>query len=280
MTQTDSTDQLIDVRELHAALPSVVVLDVRWSLAGPPGRGLYEAGHVPGARFADLDTVFSRPPAADGRGGRHPLPTPEQFEQSISALGVSDGDTVVVYDADGGFGAARAWWTLRYFGHPAVRFLDGGFVAWTEAGFEISEQTPPTTAGRFTARPGGMPVLDAEQAAKLAETGVLLDARAAPRFRGEHEPIDPRAGHIPGAVNAPTDQNSEVGGGFHDPDRLRARFDELGADGSTPVGVYCGSGVSAAHEVLALSLAGVPASLYVGSWSDWVSDPERPVATD
>jgi thiosulfate/3-mercaptopyruvate sulfurtransferase len=280
--QTAVVSALITAGELADALESAhppVVLDVRWSLAGPPGRERYDAGHIPGAGFVDLDKDLSAPPRQDRRGGRHPLPDPATFGEAMRRLGVSASRPVVVYGDRDGWGAARAWWCLRYFGHPDVRFLDGGYDAWTGAGLPIETAEPATTPGDFQPRPGGMPVLDAAAAARLAEHGVLLDARAAARYRGDEEPIDPVAGHIPGAVNAPTTDNLDASGRFLPAERLRRRFAELGVDGSAPVGVYCGSGVSAAHEVLTLDVLGLPAALYVGSWSDWVSDPSRPVAT-
>jgi thiosulfate/3-mercaptopyruvate sulfurtransferase len=261
-----------------AALRRVTVLDVRWRLGGPPGRQLYDAGHIPGAAFVDLDRDLAGPP---GPGGRHPLPAAASFEQAMRRAGVMNGRPVVVYDDADATAAARAWWLLRYFGHPAVRVLDGGFRAWTAA----SLPTAPPAAyfhgalGDFTARPGQLPLLDADGAAALARSGLLLDARAGERYRGEAEPVDPVAGHIPGAVSAPTSENVTAEGTFRSADELAARFRALGATPAGPVGAYCGSGVTAAHEVLALSLAGVPAALYVGSWSNWVTDPSRPVAT-
>ncbi|GGO03609.1 sulfurtransferase [Microbispora rosea subsp. aerata] len=266
---------LITAEEL-AALGDVTILDVRWRLGGPPGIEAYQEGHIPGAVFCDLDADLAAPP---GPAGRHPLPTPEAFQAAMRRLGVSEGRPVVVYDDADSTAAARAWWTLRYFGHGDVRVLDGGLRAWTRAGLPVTKEERPVTPGDFTARPGGMPVLDADQAAALAADGVLLDARAAERYRGEVEPIDPVAGHIPGAVSAPTGENVEPSGRFHTREFLRERFNSLGAVEGIPVGAYCGSGVTAAHEVLALEIAGLPASLYVGSWSNWVADPGRPVAT-
>jgi thiosulfate/3-mercaptopyruvate sulfurtransferase len=256
---------LIGAATLAEALASEdppVVLDVRWSLAGPPGIDAYREGHVPGAVFVDLDTDLSGEPGPGGvRGGR----------------------PVVVYDeADSSSAAARAWWVLRYFGHTGVAVLDGGYRAWLVAGGAAEKGDGPHVApGDFTARPGQLPVLDAEGAGRLAGHGVLLDARAAPRYAGDVEPVDPVAGHIPGAVSAPTVGNVAADGHFLPAQRLRRRFAGLGVPGAagTPVGAYCGSGVTAAHEVLALAVAGVPAALYVGSWSEWVADPSRPVAT-
>lgn len=266
---------LITPEEL-AALGDAAVLDVRWRLGGPPGIESYREGHIPGAVFCDLNADLAAPA---GPGGRHPLPAPEAFQEAMRRLGVSESCPVVVYDEADSTAAARAWWTLRYFGHGDVRVLDGGLRAWTQAGLPLSKEESPVTPGDFTARPGGMPVLDAGQAAALAAEGVLLDARAAERYRGEVEPVDPVAGHIPGAVSAPTTGNVEPGGRFHAKDFLRERFNTLGVVEGVPAGAYCGSGVTAAHEVLALEIAGLPAALYVGSWSNWVADPARPVAT-
>jgi thiosulfate/3-mercaptopyruvate sulfurtransferase len=197
----------------------------------------------------------------------------------MRAAGVSRDRPVVVYDDADAMSAARGWWTLRYFGHPDVRVLDGGYRAWAEAGLPVSTDEPAPAPGDFTVEPGQMPVLDAADAQEVAWTGLLLDARAGERYRGETEPVDPVAGHIPGAVSAPTAGNMNPDGTFKDPARLAARFAGLGAVPGAPVGAYCGSGVTAAHEVLALALAGIPAGLYVGSWSSWVADPSRPVAT-
>lgn len=274
-----SASPLIQPEELAALGPGrgdVTILDVRWRLGGPPGIESYREGHIPGAVFCDLDDDLAAPP---GPEGRHPLPSAAAFQSAMRRLGVSDARPVVVYDDADSTAAARAWWTLRYFGHGDVRVLDGGMRAWTRAGLPVVRDAPPERPGDFTARPGGMPVLDADGAAELAARGVLLDARAEERYRGEVEPVDPVAGHIPGAVSAPTAQNVEPGGRFHGREFLRERFNVLGVVEGVPVGVYCGSGVTAAHEVLALEIAGLPAALYVGSWSNWVADPARPVAT-
>ncbi len=274
---------LIDVRELRAALDQpVALLDVRWSLTGPPGREVYEAGHLPGAVFVDLDRDLAGPP---GAGGRHPLPDPAGFVATMTAYGVDDCLPVVVYDQRDGTAAARLWWLLRWCGHDDVRLLDGGYDAWVADG-RATESGPPVAPrhGRFSrptfsAEPGQLPTLDADAAAALARAGVLLDARAAARFRGEVEPVDPVAGHVPGAVSAPATDNVGPDGRFLPAAVLRQRFAALGADGSRAVGAYCGSGVTAAHEVLALEVAGIGAALWPGSWSEWVADPDRPVAT-
>jgi thiosulfate/3-mercaptopyruvate sulfurtransferase len=265
-----------------------VLLDVRWRLGGPPGIDSYRRGHLPGAVFADLDRDLAGPP---GPAGRHPLPDPAAFQAAMRAAGVSQDRPVVVYDDGDATIAARGWWTLRYFGHQDVRVLDGGYRAWagadpkTPTSFPVTTAEPRPVPGDFTASPGHLPVLDAAGAQVAARTGLLLDARAGERYRGETEPADPVAGHVPGAVSAPTVGNVNPDGTFSDAAELAARFAALGAvpgvgtPGGAPVGAYCGSGVTAAHEVLALTLAGIPAALYVGSWSNWIADPARPVAT-
>jgi thiosulfate/3-mercaptopyruvate sulfurtransferase len=295
---TATASPLIPVAELAAVLdapgsssPSSVpvLLDVRWSLTGPPGIEAYRAGHLPGARFIDLDTQLA---AAPGSGGRHPLPAAEAFQAAMREAGVDDGRPVVVYDAADSTAAARAWWLLRYYGHQDVRVLDGGYAAWLAAGLSVTDPVaadhdePARSDGDFTARPGHLPILDAQAAGNLAKTGVLLDARATPRYRGEAEPVDPVAGHIPGAISAPTMENVAEDGRFQPADKLAARFADLipnlpssDAEPTHEVGVYCGSGVTAAHEVLALTVAEIPAALYVGSWSEWITDPGRPIAT-
>ncbi len=259
-----------------------VLLDARWRLDGPPGIDSYRAGHLPGAVFVDLDRDLSGPPGP----GRHPLPDPVAFQAAMRAAGVGQDRPVVAYDDGDGMAAARAWWMLRYHGHRDVRVLDGGYRAWLAAGFPVTMADPGPAPGDFTVQPGRMPVLDAPAAAAMAQRGLLFDARSAERYRGENEHVDPVAGHIPGAVSAPTTGNANPDGTFRSAAELAARFGSLGArpgpdgPGATPaVGAYCGSGVTAAHEVLALALAGIPAALYVGSWSDWITDPARPVAT-
>jgi thiosulfate/3-mercaptopyruvate sulfurtransferase len=269
-------DLLISADELAADLTAYTILDVRYRLLGPSARADYDEGHIPGARFVDLDADLAAPP---GTHGRHPLPEPRDFEAAMRALGVSSDRPVVCYDfADSSF-AARAWWLLRHHGHPAVRVLDGGYAAWRAAGGQVSQDQPDVPAGDFVALPGRLAFLDADAAAALARTGILIDARAADRYRGEQEPIDPVAGHIPGAVNVPSLANVDVTGRFLPAERLRERFTAVGLTDATAVGTYCGSGVVAAHEVLALELAGFPdAALYADSWSGWITDPQRPVA--
>jgi thiosulfate/3-mercaptopyruvate sulfurtransferase len=224
---------LVTAGDLAAGLGggrSVVLLDVRWRLGGPPGRQSYRAGHLPGAVFVDLDRDLAGTP---GPAGRHPLPDPAAFQAAMRAAGVSGDRAVVVYDDGDSTAAARGWWTLRYFGHPDVRVLDGGYRAWAGAGLPVTTAEPAPAPGDFTARPGQMPVLDAAGAAATARNGLLLDARAAERYRGETEPVDPVPGHIPGAVSAPTAANLAADGTFLGPAELAARFAALGA-GPTP----------------------------------------------
>ncbi|MCU1680707.1 MAG: hypothetical protein JWQ81_1446 [Amycolatopsis sp.] len=253
------------------------LLDLRWRLAGPPGIESYLAGHLPGAVFVDLDEALAGEP---GEGGRHPLPEPATLQRYLRASGVRAGHPVVVYDDGDGSVAARGWWLLRWAGHAEVSVLDGGFAAWVGEGRPVTTEVPAAVPGDIEVRPGGMPVLDAVEAADLARDGVLLDARAFPRYAGEVEPIDPRAGHIPGAINAPFAEHLGENGRWKQPSELAARFADLGVSGD-PVGAYCGSGVTASSVVLALEVSGrsEPAALYTGSWSHWSRDPERPVAT-
>ncbi|ARF64749.1 MULTISPECIES: sulfurtransferase [Streptomyces] len=251
-----------------------VLLDVRWRLGGPHGRADYEAGHLPGAVFVDLDQDLASPA---GDGGRHPLPDPEVFGAAMRRAGVGQDTPVVVYDGGQGWAAARAWWLLRWAGHRDVRVLDGGLAAWTG---DLSTDVPHPAEGDFRPKPGALPTLDADSAAAFARSGLLLDARAAERYRGDVEPIDRVGGHIPGAVSAPTDENTGPDGRYLPAEQLAARFAGLGAEaGAEGVGVYCGSGVSGAHQVLALEIAGLTGILYPGSWSEWSADPSRPVAT-
>jgi thiosulfate/3-mercaptopyruvate sulfurtransferase len=266
---------LISAAELHDLRGAVRLLDVRWRLDRPDGRPAYREGHLPGAVYVDLDAELAdhARPAVEGR---HPLPTAAAFQESARRWGLDDGDRVVVYDDLGGMSAARAWWMLRDAG-VEVALLDGGLAAWTAAGYplETGEATPQP--GSITVVGGRMPVLDADETA--AFDGVLLDARAAERYRGEIEPVDPRAGHIPGAVSAPTADNLGPDGRFLTAERLRERFTGLGVDPARAVAAYCGSGVTAAHEALALTLAGFEPAIFPGSWSAWSNDLGRPVAT-
>lgn len=276
-------DPLVTPEALAARLDAgdVTVLDVRWALSTRPdgdGRTEYEAGHVPGAVFVDLDADLADP-VGDGSRGRHPLPDVARFGAAMRSSGVRRGVPVVVYDAADGTSAARAWWLLTYHGHRDVRLLDGGYAAWVAAGLPVSDEEPMPSEGDFVPEPGHLPVVDADGAARVASEGVLLDARTEERFRGEAEPIDPVAGRVPGAVSAPTFANVADDGRWRPAEVLADRFAALGAVPGHEVAVYCGSGVTAAHEVFALWRAGVTAALYPGSWSAWISDPARPVAT-
>lgn len=263
---------LISADELAARLAEVVVLDVRYRLVGPAGLPEFEAGHVPGAAYVDLDTALAAPP---GLGGRHPLPEPSVFVDAMQAAGVRRDRPVVVYDDWAGLASSRAWWLLRDYGHRDVRVLDGSWAAWLRSGGPVETGLPEVPAGDFSGEPGGMPSVDADG---VRGVDVLLDVRAPERYRGDVEPIDPVAGHIPGAVNAP------VAGILADDGRLRGAaeladlFAAVGAVPGADVAAYCGSGVTAAQAVLALEVAGVPAALYPGSWSGWITDPRRPVA--
>ncbi|WP_066292527.1 sulfurtransferase [Arthrobacter sp. B6] len=269
---------LMDVAALRARIQAgqrTVLLDVRWKLGDPHGRDHYLEAHLPGAVFVDLATELAAP--AQPERGRHPLPPLEQFQGSARRWGINDGDVVVAYDDSGNMAAARLWWMLRHAGVVEVYLLDGGLAAWRAAGLPVEGGDAPTVPGNVTLREGLMPAIDAEAAGTWARTGILLDARAGERYRGEFEPVDPRAGHIPGAVSAPTTENVDQSGRFLPADELRRRFSALGISGDAAVAVYCGSGVTAAHEVVALELAGIPASLYPGSFSEWSNNPERPV---
>ncbi|MFC7489097.1 MULTISPECIES: sulfurtransferase [unclassified Knoellia] len=268
---------LLTPAELTALVDAgeVRVLDVQYSLAGD-GPSLYAAAHVPGAPHLDLDAVLAGPP---GEGGRHPLPDPDVLQEGLRALGVHDGDGLVVYDQQTSLGSARAWWVLRWAGLTDVRVLDGGLAAWQDAGLPVTTDVPAPATGDVTVHVGSVPVLDAEAAARVAQDGILLDSRAGERFRGETEPIDAVAGHIPGARSAPMADQLQADGRFRSPEELRDYFTGLGAENARHIGTSCGSGVTAAHTALALHLAGFEATPYIGSWSHWITDPERPVET-
>lgn len=268
-----------DVDDLHA-----VLLDTRLAQTGPPGRELYDAGHVPGACYVDLEDDLAAPPATPpAPGGRHPLPDPFRFVAAMRRAGVRRTSTVVVYDDGPATAAARLWWLLRDYGHTDVLVLDGGLTAWTAAGRPLSTEPTEPSPGDWTGTPGHLPTVAAQDVPAAARDGVLVDVRAGERFRGEHEPLDPVAGHIPGAVNAPLLGNTDALGRFLPADVLRERFTELGVGDEGQVTAYCGSGVTATQTILAMALAGVrggdPVALYPGSWSDWISDPLRPIAT-
>jgi len=255
----------------HVHDPDLRVVDFRWSLLGGSGREAYARGHIPGSVFVELDAVTGR-----SGGGRHPLPTGAQFEDEMRKAGISSNTRVVVYDDSGGSVASRLWFLLRWFGHDAQAVLDGGIGAW---GGGLEGDQPDVARGDFAARePDRTRILDFEDVRRLTDT-LLLDARAGERYRGEKEPVDPKAGHIPGALSAPWSENLGPDGRFKSPEDLRKRFAALGADGENGAVVYCGSGVNATHDLLAMELAGLQnGRLYAGSWSDW-SSRDAPVAT-
>jgi thiosulfate/3-mercaptopyruvate sulfurtransferase len=276
---------LISAAELAALLESAqqpVVADVRWTLGGPPGKPEYEAGHIPGAVWVDLESHLADLP---GAGGRHPLPDVAVFEQAMRDIGVRQDSLVIAYDAATSQAAARLWWLLSDAGHDDVRVLNGGLAAWKAAGLPTaSGMTPRPALGDFVARPGHRRRLSADQiSARLGkpDAPTLVDVRAAERYAGENEPIDPVAGHIPGAVNVPSAANAYPDGRFLPPAEIAALYEAAGAvsQGVTDDAVlYCGSGITAAQSLLALESAGLTAAIYPGSWSEWISDPNRPIA--
>lgn len=263
-------------REL-AAGGGPALLDVRWTLAEPDGRPAYASGHLPGAVYVDLETELAAPPSRER--GRHPLPTLDHLVTSARRWGLRDGQPVVVYDDVGGLSAARAWWLLRWGGVASVRILDGGLSAWVASGGGLERGVPEAAPGDVTLVGGRLPIIDIDEASWWPLRGTLLDARSADRFRGELEPVDARAGHIPGAVNAPATDSLAADGRFRPADDLRERFGALGVARASYSAAYCGSGVTACHLIAALASIGQPAVLYAGSWSQWACDPERPVET-
>lgn len=250
--------------------PEIAVVDCRFRLGDlAAGRQLYEAGHVPGARFLDLDRDLA---GAPGAGGRHPLPNADDFQQAAARAGIGSNTQVVAYDEAGEGGAARLWWLLRHFGHDSVGVLNGGLRAWREAGGTLRAEAEPDGSGDFVARPRSGDTVTAEELGERLERGdlVLLDARAPERFRGDHEPIDPVAGHVPGAHNLPSSVLLDEGR-LKEPEELRVRFAEAGADHCDVV-ASCGSGITACNLLLAAAVAGLPEPrLYPGSWSEWSS---------
>lgn len=268
---------LIDAATLAQRLQtdSMRVLDVQYSLGGPDSRELYAAGHLPMATHLSLDEALAGPP---GRDGRHPLPDPGVLEEALRGAGVRGGESVVVYDQGPSLAASRAWWVLRWAGLRDVTVLDGGLAAWVRAGGTIT--TDPVTAptGDVVVAAGRLPVAVVKDIPELARTGVLLDVRTAERFRGEVEPIDPVAGHIPGARNLPMATMQRPDGTFKSPAEIRAIAAMVGVHGEQRVTTTCGSGVTAAQMTLALAVAGIDSTPFIGSWSEWITDPGRPVA--
>jgi thiosulfate/3-mercaptopyruvate sulfurtransferase len=264
---------VVDVAWLDEHRGDVVLADVRWYLDGRPGRAEYDAGHLPGAVFVDLDEWLAGP--ATPQDGRHPLPDPAHFARGMAQLGIGDADTVVAYDDAGGVMAARLVWMLRALGHPAA-LLDGGITAWPGP---LQTATPPRPPARFTAAPWPAERLASIDAA-ADPANVVLDARQRERYLGAENPIDPRPGHVPGARSLPARENVDEHGRLLPVVELRRRLSAVGAAGSSPVVSYCGSGVTACHTLLVMEHAGLgPGRLYPGSWSQWSQDPTRPVAT-
>lgn len=265
-----------------AAGAQLALADVRWTLAGPPGRPEYEAGHLPGARWVDLESELT---THGPSGGRHPLPDPAVFQAAMRRLGVSASTPVVAYDGATSLAASRLWWLLTDAGHKDVRVLDGGFAAWQAAGLPIETGPGPDPAeSDFVVRPGQRAAVDADDVLALlaarsgatnATNSVLVDVRAADRYAGDNETMDPIAGHIPGAVSRPSTENLTATGEFKAPAEIVARFADVVGE---PI-LYCGSGITAAHTLLALESAGRTGAIYPGSWSDWITDPDRPRAT-
>jgi thiosulfate/3-mercaptopyruvate sulfurtransferase len=279
-----TTSPLVDASALARNLGrgDWIAVDCRFTLTDPPaGRAAYDRGHIPGARYAHLDDDLSRRPSASE--GRHPLPDPARFAATLGNWGIGSGDTVVAYDEGSGAIAARLWWLLGWLGHERRAVLDGGFAAWETAGLPVERAPPAVAARRYeAARPTRDSVVaTSELAAAQASGDLLVDARAAPRYRGEQEPIDPKAGHVPGARNRPFSANVTPAGTFRPPAELRAELTDL-LCGRSPdrLIAMCGSGVTACHLLLALDVAGLHGGrLYAGSWSEWIRDPGRPINT-
>lgn len=267
---TESACPLISPGALASHLDDALVYDVRWSLTDPSrGRGAYETGHIPGAFFVDLDAHLSDPP---GIRGRHPLPSPDAFAATLGNLGISPGAMVVVYDDMAGAIAARMWWMLRSIGHEHVQVLDGGYQAWVEARYPIEPGWNDPSPTDYATPPVFAGVVAWEE----LEGRTVIDARAPERYRGEVEPVDPKAGHIPGAVNIPTSENLSEAGFFLEPGELRERYARVADDAV----MSCGSGVTACHDALAMVVAGYDMpEVYIGSFSEW-SRRGLPVETD
>ncbi|WP_120005919.1 sulfurtransferase [Nesterenkonia muleiensis] len=273
---------MITPEELHRLISSDVpgprILDVRWRLDEPNGHPAYLRGHIPKAVYVDMDSELAehgRPPTE----GRHPLPQIDRLQSAARRWGLDDGDAVVVYDDAKNTSAARAWWLLRHAGVEQVRVLDGSLRGWTSAGFPLETGEAQPEPGTITLRYGVLAHLSIDDAAAFPQRGTLLDTRTAERYRGEVEPYDPRPGHIPGAISAPTVDNVDEHGRFLSPEQLRSRFLEVGVDPDRPVASYCGSGINGCHSTLALELGGFDAVLYPGSFSQWSHHEDREVIT-
>lgn len=266
---------LIQANELAELIGSVRILDVRWQLTKPDGRSDYLDSHIPTAVYVDLDHELAshgEPPE-----GRHPLPSRDALTDAARRWGLNDGDTVVIYDQRSSFGASRAWWVLSDAGIADVRILDGGFDAWVEAELPVAHGDLVPTRGSIVLTSGLLPQLTLQEAGAFPEKGILIDVRPGERYRGESEPLDPRPGHIPGAISIPTLGNLDERGRFLSPELLRRRFEEAGVTPDSNIAFYCGSGITACHAMIALKQAGYDgAVLYPGSWSAWSNHPELP----
>lgn len=286
----DTVDILIEVEELATLIgddPQLVLADVRWRLGGPPGEPEFEAGHLPGARYVDLETELTGPhgtdPSTARPGGRHPLPSVDTFQSAMRRIGIDSDSLVVIYDDANALAAARMWWLLSDAGLAHIRVLNGGLGAWTATGRPlITGPADLVPIGDFRARPGQRAQIDATTLASEIDSvkaPTVIDVRAHERFTGASEPMDPVAGHIPAAVNLASMANLDEHGRFRSSGEIRERYRAIDAEEGTPI-FYCGSGITAAHTLLARESAGLTDGLiYPGSWSDWISDPARPVAT-
>lgn len=274
-----NTSPLISAQELHSRLedPRTKILDVRWRQDRPEGMPEYLEGHIPGAVFVDLDYELADPEAANNGHGRHPLPTAEEFQNTVQRWGLTHEDTIVVYDDLKNLSSARAWWLLKWAGFQDVRVLDGSLRAWTHAGHALSGGLDMPDFGDAEITPGQKPLVEADDVAGFVEQGTLLDARPADRYTGEYDPLSPRPGHIPGAISAPATGSLDENGRFLPPEQLRERYLGLGVDPHRPVAAYCTSGLHSAHSVIALELAGFDAVLYPAGFSQWTRDGARSV---
>ena len=274
---------LVDAADLAAHLddPQWVVVDCRFKLSDPAaGRRAYDQAHIPGARYAHLNEDLSAPVTA--HSGRHPLPEIAQLARRLGTWGITANTQVVAYDDSFGSIAARLWWLLRWLGHPAVAVLDGGLQAWQRAQYPLIAAVPHIVPASFDAKPDATRWVDAEFVQRSLRAGnhVLIDARSEERFRGDIEPFDKVAGHVPGAINLPFEDNLNFASAFQTPAELEAQYRALLGDKSPAQAIHmCGSGVTACHNILAMEHAGLHgAKLYAGSWSEWIADPRRPVA--
>ncbi|MCS6787309.1 MAG: sulfurtransferase [Thiobacillaceae bacterium] len=280
------SNTLVSTEDLarHLDDPQWVVFDCRFTLTDPEaGRRAYAEAHIPGAHYAHLDEDLSGP-IVPGRTGRHPLPDPQVLAEKLYRWGVGVNKQVVVYDDSFGAMAVRMWWLLRWLGHPAVALLDGGLPKWRREMRPLTSEPPPPRKGNCVCLPEPSQVVTAEDVMRVVrgeEPALIIDARPERRFTGEFEPLDPVAGHVPGAINWNFEDNLDLDGTFLPPEALRENFQAL-LKGRAPWQVIhmCGSGVTACHNILAMEIAGLPGSrLYPGSWSEWITDPSRPIAT-